>query len=113
MLDTQSDNMRFNFDGLRDSAGLERLDQLFLAKLKMAQPERYGQLMAYRQQVTTSAIETSELLIDCAKYLEDFLATYFGIVEEVAIAQTKTISHDPISVFKKYFVLQCQFRQLT
>lgn len=107
MLDTQTPQSQFNFSELLHSEGLNRLDQDFLAKLKQQHPTWHEKLSSYRQAShTLSTLEISDLLINCAKYLEEFLATYFDIEEAVAIAQTKTLSHDPVFIFKKYFILR-------
>lgn len=107
MLKTQPKTHQFNLTELCDSAGLKRLDEYFLSCLKQQNPTWHEKLLQYRQQtIPTPSIETSELLIHCAKYLEEFLASYFSIEEAVAISQAKTVSHDPISLFKKYFILR-------
>lgn len=107
---TTSPELRLNgitFPELFDSAGLMRLDQRFLVWLKTGQPALHDSLLAYRHDTKSfSQQEISELLIRCATYLETFLADLFNIQEAVAIAQAKTTSHNPISVFKKYFVLR-------
>lgn len=97
----------FTFTELFHSSGLHRLDEAFLAELKQQQPLLHDKLLAYRQSATAfSALETSELLISCATILENFVAALFGIEEALAISQAKTTSHNPISTFKKYFVLR-------
>src|SRR5690349_20145190 len=96
----------FTFDELQHSTGLNRLDQTFLDYLKNDCEILHAQLLTYRQHTASlSTLEISELLISCAKVLENFLAEFFAIQEEVAISQAKTISNNPISVFKKYFAL--------
>ncbi len=94
----------FSFAELFHSDGLKRLDQKFMATLD---PELYRRLLNYRQEQTTlTPLEISELLIECAKPLEDFLINLFDIEEAAALAQAKTLSHNPISAFKKFFVLR-------
>lgn len=111
------DLTHFTFSELFHSDGLHRLDQLFLTQLKKERPDWHDRLIAYRQAndaVTT--IEISELLISCATFLEQFLAALFRIEEATAIAQTKTTSNNPISIFKKYFILRRakkEFNRLT
>jgi NADPH-dependent glutamate synthase beta subunit-like oxidoreductase/NAD(P)H-flavin reductase len=97
----------FTYPELLTAQGLDRLDQAFLTALKTENPRLHDQLLAYRDGSSNLVpIETSELLIACAKYLEEFLADLFQIEEPLAISQAQTISNNPISVFKKYFVLR-------
>jgi len=97
----------FTFTELFHSAGLNRLDHAFLTELKEANPDLYTGLMAYRDpEVKLDTQKTSELLISCATFLEQFLATLFNIEEAVAISKAKTTSYNPISTFKKYFILR-------
>lgn len=96
-----------DYGDLFHSAGLNRLDAAFLAQLKATNPTWHQDLLAYREQTSTlNPIETSELLISCATILEQFLADLFGIDNELAISQAKTQRYNPISTFKKYFVLK-------
>ena len=97
----------FTFDELMHSDGLHRLDQTFLTYLKTQNESLHKQLTSYRIQTDLfSTIETSELLIQCAIVLETFIADFFHIENELAISQIKTTSFNPISVFKKYYVLK-------
>ncbi|HVE43646.1 MAG TPA: FAD-dependent oxidoreductase [Gammaproteobacteria bacterium] len=96
-----------SFSELFHSAGLMRLDNRFMAELQAKHPDWHAQLLAYRSKNSQlGTIETSELLIRCATFLEEFLATLFHIEEAVAQSQAKTQSHNPLSAFKKYFVLR-------
>jgi NADPH-dependent glutamate synthase beta subunit-like oxidoreductase/NAD(P)H-flavin reductase len=97
----------FTFSELFHSAGLNRLDQTFLAWLNKENPALHDSLLAYRDPAQPQdPIKTSELLIHCATLLEKFLAELFQIEEAVAISQVKTTSFNPISSFKKYFILR-------
>lgn len=103
----------FTFPELFHSAGLARLDQAFLALLQKTEPAWHAKLLAYRAASSPIVdLETSELLIHCAIILEQFLADLFGIEEAVAISQLQTISHNPIAVFKKYFILRRAKKEL-
>lgn len=95
----------FTFAELFHAEGLQRLDQTFLAYLNQKNAALLGQLQAYRQH-NKPGIEQSEMLIACARVLEDFLTDLFGIEDAVSISQTLTTSYNPIAVFKKYFVLK-------
>lgn len=103
----------FTFTELLHSEGLHRLDQAFLAALEDTHPEWHEKLLAYRHETKSfEELEISELLISCASFLEQFLATMFGIEEAVAIMQVKTTSNNPISTFKKYYVLRRAKKEL-
>lgn len=97
----------FTYLELFHSEGLNRLDQAFLALLKEQNPDLYENLITYRQEKKSfTGLEISELLISCASILENFLAALFNIEEAVAISKARTTSFNPISIFKKYFVLR-------
>lgn len=93
----------FQYHELFEPQGLARLDQTFLNSLP---PTLQEKIIAYREDTSFSALEISELLIETAKYLETFLIYLFKIEEAASIAQAKTLSHNPISAFKNYFVLR-------
>ncbi len=94
----------FTFEELFHSEGLNRLDQQFLRSLDS---DLRARLLAYRKnKITFTPLEISELLIECAKSLEHFLIELFQIEESAALAQAKTLSHNPISAFKQFFVLR-------
>jgi len=94
----------FTFAELFHSKGLYRLDQQFLNGLE---PDLSQRLIAYRNETTSlTPLEISDLLIACAKPLEKFLINLFNIEEEAALAEAKTLSYNPISAFKKFFILR-------
>ncbi len=97
----------FNFTELFNPDGLTRLDQQFLNKLSQINPLAYSELLAYRQESKAfKPVEVSELLLNCAPVLEDFLIELFNISTAAAAAQVKTVANNPISIFKKFFVLK-------
>ena len=97
----------FTYPELFSAQGLTRLDQTFLTALNEENPKLHAQLLQYRSDNNDlTAIEISELLISCATILEQFLADLFHIDEALAISQAQTTSQNPISVFKKYFVMR-------
>jgi NADPH-dependent glutamate synthase beta subunit-like oxidoreductase/NAD(P)H-flavin reductase len=97
----------FTFAELFQAEGLNKLDQQFLARLEKTHPELKNDLVAYREQskdFTTLAI--SELLLACATILEDFLIKLFDIEDAAALVQAQTLANNPVSAFKKFFVLR-------
>lgn len=104
----------FTFTELFHSDGLNRLDQTFLTYLKAQDEEAHSKLITYRHaNHSFTSLEVSELLIQCAIFLEKFLASLFNIQEAVSISQTKSTSHNPISIFKKYFILRRAKKELS
>lgn len=95
----------FTFAELFHAEGLHRLDQTFLAYLNRKDPSLLEQLTSYRQH-STPGIAQSEMLIAVARILEDFLAELFHIEDELEASGALTTSFNPISIFKKYFVLK-------
>lgn len=103
----------FSWQDLFHAKGLAQLDDSFLNKLKSAAPDLHGQLLEYRSNQQAFQPEAiSELLINCSIILEDFLARLFAIEDALAKSQAKTISYNPISAFKKYFVLRRAKKEL-
>lgn len=103
----------FTFTELFHSDGLHRLDQVFQDYLGNDDPDLLQQLLAYRhkeQPFTQQAV--SELLIRCSIVLERFLIDFFGIGQAAALTQAKTLFLNPISTFKKYFVLKRAKKEL-
>jgi NADPH-dependent glutamate synthase beta subunit-like oxidoreductase/NAD(P)H-flavin reductase len=103
-----------SYQALFHSQGLAELDQTFLTYLTNTDLSLHTQLLSYRHDNKGfSSAEHSELLISAASHLEDFLAELFDIQDAVAVAQARTISHNPIAAFKKFFVLRHAKKLLT
>lgn len=97
----------FQYTELFHSNGLKRLDQQFLNQLSQNNLSLHENLIAYRNSTKTfSPIELSQLLIDCAIELEDFLIELFNISDEAEHLQAKTLFQNPVAAFKKFFVLR-------
>jgi len=103
----------FSFAELRTLAGLERLDRLFLERLRARDPQTHDALRAYRAGGGRLApVATSELLLACAPLLEQIVAEVFGLEAALAAARADTLAHDPVFRFKKEFVLKRARRRL-
>jgi len=104
----------FTYAELFHANGLKKLDQQFLSRLKRINLILYNDLMAYRDETKPfSPLMVSELLIAAAPILDDFLVELFNIEDAAALAQAQTLANNPVSAFKKFFVLrrakkQCQ-----
>ncbi len=92
----------FSYRELFHAEGLRRLDTEFLKQLP---PSLRTHLLAYREHALAEQ-DISELLIQCAQQLEAFISELFNIEEETALTQARTLAQNPISAFKKYFVLR-------
>lgn len=103
----------FTFAELFHAEGLQKLDQHFLHQVQDLNPSLYSDLLAYRQESRLfSAIEVSELLLALAPILEDFLIALFDIEEAVRKTETYTLGQNPVSTFKKFFVLRRAKKEL-
>ncbi|MEK7260624.1 MAG: hypothetical protein AAB068_01155, partial [Pseudomonadota bacterium] len=96
----------FTFAELRTQSGLERLDRLYLERLRARDAALHDRLLAYRQNSGgLSPTDTSELLLACAPLLDEIVAELFGIRPELEARRQQTLAHDPVFHFKKEFVL--------
>ena len=74
-----------SFNDLYDREGLSRLDAAFAAWLKAANADVHARLMAARTAPESlAAKDESNLLIEVARPLEDFVGELFGISGDVA-----------------------------
>src|SRR5271168_1366891 len=79
-----------SFAGLYDRDGLVRLDQAFVSHLAETDVALHNRLMAARGNPDIIERQTeSDLLVDLAPYLEDFIGDLFGIQEEVRALQER------------------------
>lgn len=102
-----------SFKALFTAEGIQQIDQLFLEQLRLANPDCHHDLLAYRDASQSfSAVAISELLLSTAVILEDFLIELFDIEEAASLSEAKTVSYNPLSSFKKFFVLRRAKKQL-
>ncbi len=93
------------FEDLYDREGLVRLDALFLSHLEEAAPALHGQLLAARQDPSALSLKAaSELIIEVAPYLDDFLGQLFGIMPELRQLRQKHHDLAPLYYVKRQFV---------
>src|SRR5580698_7201965 len=94
-----------NFNDLYAREGLVKLDAAFVAELKAADVVLHNRFMAARAEYATLADKDhSQLLLDLAPHVEDFIGKLFGIEKEIrALAQTH---HElaPLYACKRLFV---------
>ena len=93
------------FEDLYQREGLVRLDAIFLHQLSRCAPELHAQLLAARQDPGSLAPKQySELVIQIAPYLEDFIEELFGIEKELSALQARHSELAPIFSAKRKFV---------
>ncbi len=95
----------FGFDDLYRRDGLERLDAQFLEILAGSSPSLHDRLTAAR--LDPSALEAkpaSELIVEIAPYLEDFIGELFGIGEDLRKLQSRHTELAPLHAVKRKFV---------
>ena len=74
-----------SFNDFYDREGLSRLDAAFVAWLKDANVDAHARLMTARAAPEAlAAKDESNLLIDLARPLEDFVGALFGVGDEIA-----------------------------
>jgi NADPH-dependent glutamate synthase beta subunit-like oxidoreductase/NAD(P)H-flavin reductase len=94
-----------SFPDLYRRDGLERVDRAFLDALGKAQPELRDRLAAARANPdAVAAKDESQLIIDLAPHLDDFLAELFAIRGPVAELRAQADSLAPLYQAKRQFV---------
>ncbi|MEO8345023.1 MAG: FAD-dependent oxidoreductase [Betaproteobacteria bacterium] len=93
------------FADLYSIEGNHRIDALFVAHLRAADPVLAGRLATARDNDAALTLkEESALLIDIAPHLEDFLANLFGIAPEVQVLEARHHELAPLFALKRQFV---------
>jgi NADPH-dependent glutamate synthase beta subunit-like oxidoreductase/NAD(P)H-flavin reductase len=93
------------FEDLYQRDGLVRLDQAFTDRMREADPALFNRLMAARAAPDgLAAKDESELLIEAAPHLEDFIGDLFGIGTELAGLQAAHDALAPLYRVKRLFV---------
>jgi len=93
------------FDALWTRAGLSALDAAFIAHLSAADVTLHDRLVtARRDPAALAAKDESDLLVELAPHLEDFIADLFGIVPEVRALAARHNALAPLYSVKRLFV---------
>jgi NADPH-dependent glutamate synthase beta subunit-like oxidoreductase/NAD(P)H-flavin reductase len=94
-----------SFADLYDRAGLARVDAAFMAHLQAADVGLFSRLAtARRAPDALDGKDESELLIELAPYLEDFVAALFHISPAVRAMQERHSALAPLYAVKRLFV---------
>ena len=102
------------FEDLYRRDGLARLDGHFIAHLQAADVALHNRLVTARRD--PAALERkaeSDLLVDIAPHLEDFIADLFGIVPEMRALQARHDALAPIHTVKRLFVQRRAVKGMT
>ena len=94
----------FSFEDLYDQAGIQRLDSAFLTHLEAADPALAARLREARANPGLERKAQSELVIELAPHLEDFVAQLFGIGPQLRHLQERHESLAPLYSLKRRFV---------
>src|SRR4051794_26042755 len=94
-----------SFSDLYERDGLIRLDRAFVAHLAATDVGLHARLMAGRAEPEALDRKAeSDLLVDLAAYVEDFLGELFGIAGEVRALQARHDKLAPLFSVKRLFV---------
>ncbi|MGA2713380.1 MAG: FAD-dependent oxidoreductase [Bryobacteraceae bacterium] len=93
------------FDDLFTHEGLVKLDRIFLGQLGESAPELHARLLAARLDPSAlPAKASSELIVELAPYVEDFVGGLFGIESELRDLQSRHHELAPLYSVKRKFV---------
>jgi hypothetical protein len=93
------------FSDLYDRNGLVRVDRAFVAHLAAVDTALHDRLMAARRDPeAVSRPDESDLLVELAPHVEDFLGELFGIAGEVQALQARHHELAPLYSVKRLFV---------
>jgi NADPH-dependent glutamate synthase beta subunit-like oxidoreductase/NAD(P)H-flavin reductase len=102
------------FEDLYHRDGLTKLDAAFVGELKEANVELFNRFMAARADHSAlAAKDHSQLLLDLAPHVEDFVGTLFGIEKEIKALAEKHQALAPLYACKRLFVQRRAAKALT
>src|SRR5882757_9754331 len=102
------------FDDLYRRDGLARIDALFVAHLGAGDVALHNRLLtARRDPGALEAKAESELIIDLAPHLEDFIGDLFAIAPEIAALQARHHALAPLYTVKRLFVQRRAVKGMT
>jgi NADPH-dependent glutamate synthase beta subunit-like oxidoreductase/NAD(P)H-flavin reductase len=106
-------NHGLTFAELFTPEGLQKIDGLFLGRLRERDAKAHDSLLAWRAgKETLTPLQVSELLLACGPALDEFIANLFNIQDALEATRRGTLAHDPVFHFKKLFVQRRARRRL-
>jgi NADPH-dependent glutamate synthase beta subunit-like oxidoreductase/NAD(P)H-flavin reductase len=106
-------NYGLTFAELFTPEGLQKIDGLFLEHLRVRNAQTHDALLAWREgRDSLTPLQISELLLACGPALEEWIAGLFGIEKALEELRRRTLAHDPVFHFKKFFVQRRARRRL-
>jgi len=95
-------NHGLSFAELFTPEGLQKIDGLFLDRLRNHDARACDTLIAWREgREPLTPLQVSELLLTCGPVLDNFIAGLFGIKETLEASQQRTLAHDPVFHFTR------------
>ena len=94
----------FKYGDIYEAGRLPVLDGLFMGFLDERDSVLATCFRAYRHGAEMSAVEESDLLINAARYLEDFLVGAFGVEAARSGLRRQQLLDEPIHAFKEKFI---------
>ena len=94
------------FADLYNREGLARLDGVFLHHLTTVDPNLNARLANARSNPRVPTKDRSELIIELAPHVEDFLGELFGISKEIHVLAARHNALAPLFAFKRKFILK-------
>src|SRR5690242_15247941 len=95
----------FSFEDLYSTGGLHRLDAAFTDHLKASEPGLFERLTAARSNPgALTARQQSDLIVELAPHVEDFVGELFGIGREVRALQARHDALAPLYALKRRFI---------
>ncbi len=97
----------FEFADMYCREGLVRLDQAFMGQLQQRSPDLWGRLVtARREPAAVTASGLSDLIVESAPFVEDFIAELFGIEAGLGELRAQHGVLAPLYAVKRKFVQQ-------
>ncbi|MHB0989740.1 MAG: hypothetical protein ACYC3O_05400 [Burkholderiales bacterium] len=94
----------FNYEDIYTAERLPILDGLFLDYIGTRDDELAARFRSYRKGDSIAAVAESDLLINVARYLEEFLVEAFGVEAARNALRRQQLLDDPVHAFKEKFV---------
>src|SRR5580692_4345562 len=105
MSNSESLSLKFglSFDDLYRREGLVRIDAAFLYHLRAVDLGLFNRMMDARAK-TGARKQLSELMVDLAPHVEDFVGELFGISADVRELQARHDALAPVYALKRKFI---------